>query len=186
MRLRRIRTLRLELVIASSELFRMDLEDHCALGKVLEADIPASWPPELMDEETLREFIELSSDPAGSRLSGFYWVLVDGPVRTLVGNGGLLYESAERRMLGYSVLDDFQGRGLATEAVAALLAYAFEDPVVETVAAYTYPILIPSIRVLEKNGFVSTGPGPEPNTLEFLRARRADGCRESPSPEENG
>lgn len=175
MELLRIRTSRLELVLGTPDLFRRDLVDRGALGAALGARVPETWPPPMMDDATLRHFIALASDPAGPALAGFYWLLVEGGERTLVGNGGLVRETPERLALGYSVLEGYQGRGLATEAVAALIAFGFDDPAVERIVAYTYPSFAASRRVLQKSGFVPAGAGTEPGTIAFERRRTTAG-----------
>ncbi len=171
MDLLRIPTARLELVLGTPDLFRRDLVDRSTLGAALGARVPEAWPPSMMDDETLRHFIALASDPAGPALAGFYWILVEGGERVLVGNGGLIREAPDRLALGYSVLDAYQGRGFATEAVAAILAFGFEDPAVERIVAYTYPSFMSSRRVLEKSGFVPAGAGTEPGTIAYERRR---------------
>jgi [ribosomal protein S5]-alanine N-acetyltransferase len=55
--------------------------------------------------------------------------------------------------LGYGIVPSRQRRGYATEAVAAMLAVAWADPVVEAVLASTAPSNLASQRVLEKAGF---------------------------------
>ncbi len=171
MDLLRIPTARLELVLGTPDLFRRDLTDRGALGAALRARVPETWPPPLMDDKTLRHFIALASDPAGPAMAGFYWVLVEDGERVLVGNGGLIREAPDQLALGYSVLDEYQGRGLATEAVAALVAFGFEDPCVERIVAYTYPSFAASRRVLAKSGFMPVGAGGEPGTIAFERRR---------------
>ena len=73
--------------------------------------------------------------------------------------------------IGYAVRADFQGRGIATEAAAALIARAFADGRVEAVIAETLAHLLPSIRVLEKLGFVAVAGGSGPDVLRFERRR---------------
>ncbi len=165
-----LRTERLELLLGTPAVFRYDLEDRVALAACLGARVPAAWPPEFLDEETLRQFITLSSDPE-SGFHGFYWILVEGDERTLVGDGGMLRESPERMMIGYALIEEWQGRGFGTEGVEALVEFAFRDPAVEMVVAYTYPDRFASIRVLEKNGFVRAGAGGEPGTIGYERRR---------------
>ena len=171
MDLLRIPTARLELVLATSDLFRRDLEGRTALGDALGARVPDTWPPPMLDDATLREFIRLASEPDGPALAAFYWILVGDRERVLVGNGGLVREAPDRLALGYSVLEEFHGRGLATEAVAAIVAFGFEDPGVERIVAYTYPSFAASRRVLAKSGFLPTGAGTEPGTIAFERRR---------------
>ncbi len=166
-----LRTARLELLLGTPALFKLDIEDRTALGHCLDADVPTTWPPEFMDEKTLGEFITLSSDP-NSGFSSFYWVLRGGGERTLIGSGGILRESPERVMIGYAILEEWQGRGLGTEAIDTLVEFAFRDPGVEQVVAYTYPDRLASIRVLEKNGFTPyETDGGDPGTIAFERRR---------------
>lgn len=62
--------------------------------------------------------------------------------------------------IGYSVLPEFQRRGIAREACEALLRVAFASASVRRVIGHTLEHLLPSIGVMEKLGFVFDGPGP--------------------------
>jgi RimJ/RimL family protein N-acetyltransferase len=80
--------------------------------------------------------------------------------------------------IGYSLLAPHHGQGLGTELVSALVAWAFEAPRLERVLAETYPDLVASVRVLEKNGFQLTGRGSRPGLILFeLRRRVFEGRR---------
>jgi aminoglycoside 6'-N-acetyltransferase len=72
----------------------------------------------------------------------------------LVGDVGLSPAEGEPGVVkvGYTIAPAFQGRGYATEAVAALVAYAFEKLGAEVVRAYASADNLPSIRVAEKVG----------------------------------
>ena len=59
--------------------------------------------------------------------------------------------------IGYGILDKFQCRGYATEAVAAAVAWAQRQPGVRCVEAETEPTNAASQRVLAKCGFVANG-----------------------------
>ena len=59
--------------------------------------------------------------------------------------------------IGYGIRDAYQGRGYATEAVAAAVNWALAQPDVTRVEAETEPDNRASQRVLEKCGFVPTG-----------------------------
>lgn len=59
--------------------------------------------------------------------------------------------------IGYGILDAFQGRGFATEAVSAAVEWALHQPGVRCVEAETDPENAASQRVLAKCGFVANG-----------------------------
>lgn len=59
--------------------------------------------------------------------------------------------------IGYGILPQYQGKGYATEAVTAVLAWAFKHPEVTAIEAETVPDNSASIRVLTKCGFIPTG-----------------------------
>jgi ribosomal-protein-alanine N-acetyltransferase len=82
--------------------------------------------------------------------------------RTLVGWGG--FKGAPRNgsvELGYAIAPAWEGRGLATDAVAAMLREAFAAPEVRAVIAHTAPGPNASTRVLEKSGFARDGEVPD-------------------------
>jgi len=56
--------------------------------------------------------------------------------------------------LGYSILPAYQGRGFATEAAAGLVEWAAIEHGVRRFLASSAPANAPSIRVLEKLGFI--------------------------------
>jgi RimJ/RimL family protein N-acetyltransferase len=72
----------------------------------------------------------------------------------LVGDVGLSPADGEPGVIkvGYTVSPPFQGRGYATEAVEALVGYAFERLGADLVRAYASADNLPSIRVAEKVG----------------------------------
>jgi RimJ/RimL family protein N-acetyltransferase len=57
--------------------------------------------------------------------------------------------------IGYGIAEETRGRGLATEAVAALVEFLEAQPEVRTVRAATDADNVPSQRVLERCGFVA-------------------------------
>jgi RimJ/RimL family protein N-acetyltransferase len=72
----------------------------------------------------------------------------------LVGDVGLSPAEGEPGVIkvGYTIDPAHQGRGYATEAVGALVGYAFDVLGAATVRAYASAENIPSIRVAEKVG----------------------------------
>jgi RimJ/RimL family protein N-acetyltransferase len=59
--------------------------------------------------------------------------------------------------MGYSIVLSRRRRGYASEAAAALIAWALEEPSVEAVVAGTAAENLASQRVLESAGFTRTG-----------------------------
>jgi RimJ/RimL family protein N-acetyltransferase len=87
-----------------------------------------------------------------------------------VGNAGFKGTPKNGRVeIGYSMLEAHQRNGYCTEAVRALTAWAFEHEDVQTIVAHTLPGLVPSIRVLEKCGFVYAGEGEIEDGMQTVR-----------------
>ena len=59
--------------------------------------------------------------------------------------------------IAYGIVPDFQGKGYATEAAQALVAYAISSGRVRVVRAHTLPEANASTRVLTKCGFKKLG-----------------------------
>lgn len=90
-----------------------------------------------------------------------------------VGMSGLLKrDTLPHPDLGYAFLPQFAGQGLATEAGAAVLAFAFQTRGLDEVLAIVNPDNAGSIRVLEKLDFRSQGLRPVgEHTLLVMAAR---------------
>ncbi|MEU1395921.1 GNAT family N-acetyltransferase [Micromonospora zamorensis] len=65
-------------------------------------------------------------------------------------------DAAGTVMVGYGLVPSARGHGLATEALRALVAYAFTHPSVRIITADPLPDNVASHRVLEKAGFLCT------------------------------
>lgn len=170
-RLRILTSRRLTLVAANDELLGYDLEGRESLAQALEATVPENWPPELYDRNAMVFSKSQLEDPT---LQGWsFWYLVLTESNELIGLCGFkgrpdAYGSVE---IGYSVLKQFRGCGLATEAAMRLIAWAFSHQEVREVSAETLPHLKSSIRVLEKNGMALTGRGSEQGVIRYAVSR---------------
>jgi aminoglycoside 6'-N-acetyltransferase len=107
------------------------------------------------DAPGVRAEIEEMARRAPGALGG--WVQLSVLERangTLVGDVGLSRVPGEPGVIkvGYTIAPAFQGRGFATEAVGALVAYAFDTLGAEVVRAHASAENAPSIRVAEKVG----------------------------------
>lgn len=169
-----LNTPRLRLVGATPAMLRAEGDDHTRFGELLNARIPASWPPELYDDGarlwTLNA-VESTPEHAGWWM---YYVVLDGPEPELAGVAGYKGPPDDDGTVevGYGVLTEHRRRGYATEATAALVERAFGHPHVTRVIAETMPELVPSIGVLEKLGFTLEGEGSEPGVIRYTLPRR--------------
>jgi RimJ/RimL family protein N-acetyltransferase len=172
-RLRTLESRRMILVSATTDLVRADLQDAALLGEMLDASVPANWPPDLYDREPMEYSLRQLADPAEHGWSSWYLLTSEAGILTVLGIVGFKGRpnAAGSVEIGYSVLSQFRNRGFATEAVERLVTWAFSHQSVVEVCAETLPHLKQSIRVMQKNGFVYTGPGSELGVVRYAVKR---------------
>ena len=183
-----LRTPRLVLFPATTEVLQAELASAEALGRTLGVDVPTSWPPELYDADAVRWAIRWLADHGDEADWCLYYVAAmptettsDRPA--LVGVAGYKGspDVAGVVEIGYGVVPEQRRRGFASEAVRALVARAFADPRVTAVTAQTLAGLDASIGVLRGTGFAYDGRGNdphEPTAIRFTLSR--EGYAESP------
>jgi len=161
-----IHTARLELRAGNGEIYRIPYDDREALAQALGVNIPDNWPVENYDSECLVWCQKaLDRDPTSQP-----WLLryyIERETNTLVGFGGGGALKDRSWTIGYSVLPQFRRRGYASEATAALIAEAFKHEEVDRIIAETYPELVASIGVMEKNGLRFVGPGAGERVIRY-------------------
>lgn len=172
-----ITTDRLELIAGTPQLADADINDRTQFASLLRARVPDAWPPPLNDRDSMKWFERyLIEHPDGVGWVTWYLILREDKrgERVAIGNGGFKGKPTSDGIaeVGYSVLEEFQRQGYATEATRGLVAWAFEHPEVSTVIAETFPILTGSIRVMEKNGFTFTGDGSEEGVIRYAVSRQ--------------
>jgi len=166
----RLLTQRLELVATTVELVQAEINNLASLAQLLDTPRPTSWPPPLNDEHSQQYFLASLQKAQASDAGWNLWFCIKRQPRELIGNAG--YKGLPKDGLveiGYSMLEMHQRHGYATEAVRALLSWAFQSPVVQRVVADTLPELTPSIRVMEKSGFAFVGDGPVEDGMRTIR-----------------
>lgn len=154
-------TPRLRLVAFDAELARLD-------AARLAAALDARVPPAAVDEDLWAASAErLAAAP--HEAGWLFWLVVERGA--VVGTAGFKGppDADGAVELGYGLVPGARGRGLATEAVGALLAWAFADSRVRTVVAHTEARNEASVRVLAKLGFHLASP--EGAILRFERSR---------------
>ena len=87
-------------------------------------------------------------------------IVDDGAIAGIVNLSNIVRGAFDSANLGYFVAREHNGRGLATEAVAAVVEHAFEHAGLHRVEAGTLVDNLGSQRVLEKNGFERIGLAP--------------------------
>jgi RimJ/RimL family protein N-acetyltransferase len=170
----RVATPRLLVTSGTEQLVDAELTDPGRLGSLLGARVPPSWPPETL-EDVLPTFLATcrASANCGPWTLPWYAVLSEPDGAVLCGSIG--FKGPPRAMsveLGYSVLPEFQGRGIATEMVIAVSRWALAETGVAIVEAEVFSGNVASARVLEKADFEPSGPGVEPGATRY-RCERA-------------
>ncbi len=160
----------MELVAGTIELARAEINDLAVFARLLGIPKPVIWPPPLNDENSQRYFLA-SLEQAGPGDAGWnLWFCIRREPRELVGSAGFKGSPKDGVVeIGYSMLEAQQRNGYCTEAARALIRWAFGHPEVKMVIAHTLPDLRPSIRVMEKCGFVFAGHGPLEDGIETVR-----------------
>lgn len=171
-----IGTARLRLVEGTAEVLHADLAGPEALGAELGCRVTEEWPPELYPPEKVQRRLAALADPA--ERGWWSWYAIERESNTLVGLVTFLGRPLDGEVeVGYSLCRAAWGRGLATEALQALLERAFANPTVDLVCAITTPANEASIRVLERAGFVADSRSVQPDELRLVltKMRRSPG-----------
>jgi RimJ/RimL family protein N-acetyltransferase len=89
----------------------------------------------------------------------YIWAIADRDSDRMIGNTALFALNREQKHaeIGYSLMPDCQGRGLAQEAVRLVLGFAFDELGLERIEADIDPRNAPSCRLVERLGFVREG-----------------------------
>jgi [ribosomal protein S5]-alanine N-acetyltransferase len=162
---------RLILIGADSALLLAELNSHDALAAAIQASVPPTWPPEHHDQDVIQWVLKSLPHLVAGKPWNMYYMVLATP-RTVIGTCGFKGPPDPNGCVevGYSVVREFRGCGLATEAVQKLIRTAFDAGASE-VAAETYPLLTPSVRVMQKCGMALTGAGADPGTVRYAIKR---------------
>ena len=115
---------------------------------------PAGWAPHKSVEESEEIIKELFIPVEG-------YAIFDKEDGRLIGTIALEYDryrpDANSREIGYSLAKDMWGKGLMTEAAAALMKFAFEELKLDQIGICTGPSNKRSQGVIKKCGFTYEG-----------------------------
>jgi [ribosomal protein S5]-alanine N-acetyltransferase len=159
-----LRTRRLELVAMTLEMVEAVMSGRRADAEALvRATMPQRWPnPELVERAFTASLDAIRAEPHTS-LWGNRVIIAHGAdpalerrvVGSVVFHGAPSVEGIAE--IAYGVEEGSQGRGYASEAVDACVAWALEQERVRCVQAATFGWHQPSLRVLAKVGMVPIG-----------------------------
>jgi len=155
-----IETTRLKLIPGELKHFEAILHDQGQLEQLLGVSVLDNWFdfPGVAGIEAIRfsyEYLKANPDSFG------WWTYFFIHVKdnTLVGLGGYTGKADESGTIeiGYAIIPDYRGKGLATEAAVGLIDHAFSDAHIRRVEAHTLAEHNASTRVLEKVGMANVG-----------------------------
>lgn len=124
-------------------------------GGTIHVTFPPEWPGDALAIFPM-ELERRTRDPEYFPWGG---TIIERAERVAVGTMGAkgqpdMHGAIE---IGYGINPSYWGRGYASEMVAALTAWLFQQPRVQRVTAETRQDNQASIRVLQKNGFARVG-----------------------------
>ena len=152
---------------------RAELDSRDAFRTLIDADIPASWPPGQYDRDAQEFFLQSLVDGGTAAIGWFGWYalsqVTDANRATLIGCGGYLGPASPEGTveIGYSVCNEWCGRGFATEMAKAFAQHATQLPTVRRVIAHTHESNKASVATLLRSGFTAVTPSDQPDALLF-------------------
>jgi len=154
----RIETERLRLYPLTLAQLRRALADYTGVAHAYGATAP---PMRFWERHTKRKIHRAKSFLIGCNPKSWAlttsWFIIVPSIGKLIGEVGFKGSPTDRRAveIGYNVFECFRGNGYMSEAVDAMVRFAFfqTDYQVDRIKAFTLPKNIASHRVLEKNGF---------------------------------
>ena len=129
-------------------------DDREAASRILGATLHPDWP-----QSDLLDVLPLQASAARSAECFGVWVIIERETNLVIGDIGFIGPPDDRGSVevGYSVIPDRRRRGYAAEAARAMVDWALHRPSVSVVVAGCDKDNVPSIRTLERIGFLQTG-----------------------------
>lgn len=161
-------TPRLRLVALTPLSSAAAIHDRAELARLINADVPAEWPPETLTDVEGLLASRLAEHPTQVGWWGWYIITLAGvvaPRPRLIGSAGCTRWGPKGiPQFGYGVLPAFYRQGFTTEAATALIAWVMQQPGVTRVEATTFERHVASIKILDRCGFENRGVSPDDAT----------------------
>lgn len=146
-----LKTTNLQLLIIERIHVEAFLRNKSELAKILRVSIPNSWPtfPEAFSIPAEESH---EANPPTNEWNGFFFIHQKD--NALVGNGGFYGQPDDSGTveIGYEIAPEYWNRGFATEAVQAMINFAFAHEEVKAIMAHTLAEKNASNKVLQKVG----------------------------------
>lgn len=160
---------------ASVEHVQAELTCLDDLSVMLNARVGANWPPGEYDRPAQEFFLDCMQKGGELAQGVFVWYAITNQApATLVGAAGFdgLPNPQGEIEIGFSIVDEWQNVGYATEVATALIDKAFSDSRVSKVIAHTTADNSSSCKVLEKLGLSQMSHAQETAMIRFELARK--------------
>jgi ribosomal-protein-alanine N-acetyltransferase len=161
----------LDTVVATPPRLRLELITPAEAARMLAGERKPSWHPEYPRRDDLDGISMINAGADDLSWSPRHVVRAfDGLVVGSIGFFGppaAADDGVSEAEIGYGLVADARGRGVATEAVAGLLAHT--DRIGVRVRASVEPGNTPSVRVLAKCGFTQLRGSDEDGNLVMAR-----------------
>lgn len=165
-----ILTPRLALITITPAMVLAEKNSDPQFAEIVGCTDPRKWPPENWEPHVLDWLLDhFERDAATIGWMRFVALREPEGSRTLVGTvGGIIKETVPEEVeVGWGILQQFEGRGLITEAAQAFIQRLRATGSFTSLIAHTYPWLGGSIRVMEKCGMAYDGAGEEQGTVRY-------------------
>lgn len=168
MELKDILTPLLALITITPEMVQAEKAGDSRFAELVGCTVTKEWPPEHWELHVFDFLLnEFERDPEAVGWTRYVAVLEADGSRTLAGTVGGFAKEAGECEIGYSILPQYEGRGLITEAAQAFIEKLRATGRFTSVIAHTFPWLGGSIRVMEKCGLSYDGAGEGQGTVRY-------------------
>ena len=134
---------------------RMRLEDFADLLRMYQDPVVMATLGGVRTAETTRRYLDLLISHWETHGFG-WWTMRDPATGRFIGRGGLRrmpVDGREQVEVGYGLVSEYWGRGLATELARECVRIAFAELQFPELVSFTLPTNLGSRRVMEKAGF---------------------------------
>ena len=172
-----LHTNHLELIAATSEHIKAELESPECLASLLNTQVEQGWPPGEYDRNAQEFFFDILCRNNTSAVGWYIWYAISKPIHNkpslLIGAGGYFGPPKEDGIveIGFSIMTFHRNMGYATEIAEALVENAFNNKNVHKVIAHTTNNNTASCKVLEKSGFHYVSEDYESGIVLFERQK---------------